>query len=676
MDPVQEASDLRDLISYHNNAYYVNDAPAITDAEYDVMFQRLQWLEEHHPECITNDSPTRIVGGSVSDRFKPVKHTTAMLSLKTVTDYTDQAALDFDVKTKEQLEVESVQYIAEPKFDGLAVNLKYVDGILVQAATRGDHETGEDVTHTVKAILSIPRRIQAVTKDGEEFGDKGVLEVRGEIFMPLSVFKEINDRRISGGEKPFVNPRNAAAGSVRQNDPKVTMSRGLQFFAYQIVNKDKPQVCQSEALNDLKQMGFPVCDLVQVIENGEGLVKYRNDIICARPNLDYQIDGVVYKVDRFELQEKLGWTSREPKWAIAHKFVPEEVQTQILEIKLQVGRTGKITPVAVVVPVYVGGVTVTNITLHNQDRINQKDIRIGDYVIVRRAGDVIPEVVKVLDFKRPAATVPFDIMRFQPTCPVCQTVLVRKPDEADIYCPGGYICSAQRKRSLEHFCSKKCMCIDGVGDRLIDRLIDLDIVCYPHELYLLDQVKLTEILGLGPKESQNILDSIYSSKKTELWRFINALGISDVGEGTSKLLQQHFKTLPALRKADFKQLLNIHGVGETTAESVTRYFQSDINNEIVDELLRAGVEIQEVNKSVTPNSPLSGMTLVVTGKFTVGKRPQIESMLENLGATVSSTVSKKTDALICGEDAGEKLTKAQALNIRIIYEDELKQIIA
>lgn len=676
MDVIQEAQDLRELIHYHNQAYYVNDMPVVSDHEYDQLFQRLQQLEDAHPECITNDSPTRLVAGSVSDKFQPVKHTLAMMSLKTVTDYTDQAAVEFDLKTRELLGVDELVYCAEPKFDGLAINLKYVNGLLSQASTRGDHETGEDVTHTVMAVMSVPRKIQQTTVGLRVIEVPPVMEVRGEIYMPLSVFKQLNAQRQAAGEKPFVNPRNAAAGSVRQNNPQVTLNRSLQFFAYQFVNEDKPQAKQSEVLEDLRALGFPVCTLNQTLRSGQDLAMYRNFIGQIRSTLDYEIDGVVYKVDSFEQQAELGWTSREPKWAVAHKYLPEEAQTQIREIRLQVGRTGKVTPVAVLTPVYAGGVTITNATLHNQDEIDRKDIRIADYVMVRRAGDVVPEVTSVLAFRRDSTSIPYSILKTSPTCPYCNTALVRNEDQADIYCPGGYACPAQTKRALEHFCSKKCMNIDGIGTRLIERLVDLDMVKYPHELYLLSQETLISSLGLGPKESLNILGAIQTSKHTELWRLIHGLGIADIGESTAKLLAKQFADLQNLKRATEMQLSCISGIGEITARSIARYFANEINSEIVDHLLLAGVHWDIQLTAQTKTGPLHNKTAVITGRFTLGTRSEVERCLMQLGATVAAAVTKKTDILVCGQDAGDKLLKAQSMGIAIMVESELAAVLS
>lgn len=672
MNPIQEAQDLRELIHYHNEAYYVNDAPAISDQEYDKLFQRLQWLEQNFPECFTPDSPTQKVGGRVLEKFQAVKHSVPMMSLETVTDYTEQAAHDFHVKMKETLGVEEIDYCAEVKFDGLAVNLKYENGILVQAATRGDKETGEDVTHNVMTIKNVPKRLLKANFIPD------LLEVRGEILMPLKAFEDLNEQQREVGLAPFANPRNAAAGSIRQLDSSVAAGRRLEFYAYSVANHsfwgNKPSH-HSNTLNYLESLGFPVFNMFRTVSDGEGLAKFYRTISDMRDKLPFEIDGVVYKVDDFELQQKLGFRSREPRWAIAHKFPPPEVETTVLDIKLQVGRTGKITPVAILEPVRVGGVVVTHATLHNQDEVDRKDVRIGDRVIVRRGGDVVPEVVRSLAFKRETELPKFTIMQPGVGCPVCGSALTRHPDEADTYCSGGYTCGAQRKRFLEHFCGKKCLDMNGVGEKLIEQLVDLDIVSYPHELYLLTKETLMDRVDLGPRESDNVLEAIQGSRKTQLWRLLHGLGISQVGESTARLLEDKFGDIATLRRATVEQLSEIPGIGPITATSIFDYFNNEISNEIIDELCRIGFEFESNRVQVQTVNEFTGKTVVITGKFNIGKRSDIEQAFAKMGATVSGSVSKKTYAVVCGEDAGEKLTKARELNIRIIYEDELTKLI-
>jgi len=672
MNPIEEAQDLRELIHYHNEAYYVNDAPAISDVEYDKLFQRLQWLEHNHPECFTPDSPTQKVGGKVLDKFQSVKHSVPMMSLQTVTEYTEQAAHDFHTKMKEDLGLEEVDYCAEVKFDGLAINLKYEKGILVQAATRGDKETGEDVTHNVMTIRNVPKKLMQTNFIPD------LLEVRGEILMPVKAFQELNDRQREAGLQPFANPRNAAAGTIRQLDSSVAASRNLEFYVYSVANHsfwgNKPSH-HSNTLNYLESLGFPVFHMFRTVSDGEGLAKFYRTVSDMRYTLPFEIDGVVYKVDDFELQQKLGFRSREPRWAIAHKFPPPEVETTVRDIRLQVGRTGKITPVAILEPVRVGGVVVTHATLHNQDEIDRKDVRIGDRVIVRRGGDVVPEVVRVLEFKRETELPKFVIMQPGVGCPVCSSPLTRHPDEADVYCSGGYTCGAQRKRFLEHFCGKKCLDIVGVGEKLIEQLVDKDIVSYPHELYGLTKEALMRDLDLGPRESDNVLEAIQKSRKTQLWRLLHGLGISQVGESTARLLEDKFGDIGKLRRATVEEISDIPGIGPITAKSIRDFFDDEIKNEIVDELYRVGFEFESSRVQVETTNEFTGQTVVITGKFNLGTRSEIEKKFAKMGATVSGSVSKKTYALICGEDAGDKLKKATELNIRIIYEDELTKLI-
>jgi DNA ligase (NAD+) len=672
----QRIKQLRDGIRHHNHLYYVEDDPQIPDAEYDRLMRELQALEAEYPELITTDSPTQRVGATPLNAFTQVRHEVPMLSLGNV--FSEDELQAFDKRLRERLQKENiafdeVEYVAEPKLDGLAVSLLYKDGVLVRAATRGDGTTGEDITQNVRTIHSIPLKLM-----GDDI--PLTLEVRGEVIMPKAGFDKLNATAREKGEKTFVNPRNAAAGSLRQLDAQITATRPLDMYCYAVgwyEGFDAPD-SHKAMLEALQVFGLKVNPDVRVVKGVQGCQEYYEKIGEKRPNLDYEIDGVVYKVNRLDWQETLGFVSRAPRWATAHKFPAQEELSQVLEVEFQVGRTGALTPVARLKPTFVGGVTVSNATLHNMDEVQRKDIRIKDTVIIRRAGDVIPEVVKVLPERRPEDAEEI----IMPThCPVCHSDVVRIDDEAVYRCTGGLYCSAQRKEAIKHFASRKAMDIDGLGDKLVDQLIDKGLIEHLDDLYRLQLKDIAGLERMAEKSAQNLLDALEASKATTLERFIYALGIREVGEATAKSLVKHFGNLPALMKADEDALQTVSDVGPIVAGHIHTFFQQDHNREIISKLSdkeSIGISWQDIAVAAINEAdlPLAGNTYVITGKFSELSRNDIKAQLEAKGAKVAGSVSSKTTALIAGEKAGSKLTKAEELGVAVFTEDALSTLLA
>ena len=665
-----EATGLRQELARHAEAYYTHDAPTIPDAEYDRLFQRLQALELLHPDIVTADSPTQRVIGGVLDGLRPVRHAVPMLSIHTETDTTPAGAQAFDARVRKELKLAAdapaVAYNCELKFDGLAINLRYEEGRLVQAATRGDGETGEDVTHTIRTIAAIPLRLKRCAA--------AVLEVRGEVFMRRAAFDALNERQRETGGKTFVNPRNAAAGAVRQLDAGIARQRPLDFYAYGLgeVNGWTPPERHSAMLDALAAMGLPVDTDRAVAEGAEGLAAYHARIAAGRDTLPFDIDGVVYKVDDRALQLQLGFKSREPRWAVAHKYPAQEQMTPVEGIDVQVGRTGKLTPVARLTPVFVGGVTVTNATLHNLFEIRKKGVRIGDTVIVRRAGDVIPEVVGVVPARRPQYVPNFRMPRH---CPVCGSAVVREPGEANHRCTGGLFCGAQRKQAILHFAQRRAMDIEGLGDKLVEQLVDGQVVRVLPDLYRIGLAGLMALERMGEKSAQNLLAALEQSKATTLPRFLYALGIRHVGEATARDLARHFGTLDAIMDAGTGQLLEVPDVGPVVAESIHTFFAQPHNREVVEQLRACGVHWEEGAPAAQAPRPLAGKTVVLTGMLPTLSRDEAKDLLEAAGAKVAGSVSKKTDYVVAGAEAGSKLDKAQALGVPVLDEDGLQRLL-
>ena len=687
--PAHQAQQLREQLHQHAHRYYVLDEPSIPDAEYDRLFQRLQALEAAHPELLSVDSPTQRVGGKPLSAFAAVRHGVPMLSIRTETDTQASGAESFDTRIRKELALDEqapeVEYVAELKFDGLAISLRYEHGVLVQAATRGDGETGEDVTQNIRTIGQIPLRLQATpdAQNPEGLPVPEVIEVRGEVYMRRDDFEALNERqreRIAGGarqEKTFVNPRNAAAGAVRQLDPAIAAERPLSFFAYGV------GVCVPDAalsvpthwdlLMRLKAWGFPVCEHGCRVQGSNGLVGFHAHMGALRDRLPFDIDGVVYKVNRLDWQQQLGFVTREPRWAVAHKYPAQEQLTTVQAIEVQVGRTGKLTPVAKLAPVFVGGVTVTNATLHNEDEATRKDVRVGDTVIVRRAGDVIPEVVSVVLEQRPEGTQPF---RMPHQCPICDSVAVREEGEADYRCTGGLYCSGQRKQSLLHFAQRRALDIEDLGEKLIDQLVDGGIVNTLPDLYRLGLSSLAQLDRMADKSAQNVLSSLETSKHTTLPRFLFGLGIRHVGEATAKDLARHFGGLDAIMDASIEHLLQVRDVGPVVAQSLRTFFDQPHNREVVEQLRACGVTWPEHEPSAQAQLPLAGRTYVLTGTLPTLSREQAQAMLEAAGAKVAGSVSKKTHGVIAGAEAGSKLEKALDLGIPVLDEDGLRALVA
>ena len=685
-DIAKQAAVLREQLSHHAHLYYVLDAPELPDAEYDRLFQRLQAIEAEHPELRTPDSPTQRVGGGALSGFAKVRHKVPMLSIRTETDISAGGASAFDARVRRELgladDAPPVEYVCELKFDGLAINLRYEDGVLVQAATRGDGEIGEDVTHNIRTLQQIPLRLHA---------DKppAVVEVRGEVYMRRADFEALNERqreKIAAGqknEKLYVNPRNAAAGAVRQLDSAISASRRLSFFAYGLGEvspaSDGGPDCatQFDWLQQFRSWGFPVAAQIQRAHGAIELIAMHDAMGRQRDALPYDIDGVVYKVDSLDLQKRLGFVSREPRWAVAHKYPAQEQLTQVLGIEVQVGRTGKLTPVAKLAPVFVGGVTVTNATLHNEDEARRKDVRVGDTVIVRRAGDVIPEVVGVVsessakpDTERgPVFTMPRH-------CPVCGSDALRAEGEADYRCTGGLFCAAQRKEAILHFAARRALDIEGLGDKLVEQLVDAHLIRTLPDLYKLGFTTLAGLERMADKSAKNIVDALEASKKTTLARFLFGLGIRHVGESTAKDLAKHFGQLDAIMDAPEAQLLEVNDVGPVVAQSISTFFEQAHNREVVEQLRACGLTWEEGEAAARAPRPLAGKTFVITGTLPTLGRDQAKDKLEAAGARVAASVSKKTDYLVAGADAGGKLDKARQAGVEVIDEARMLAMLA
>jgi len=664
----QRINKLRHQIQQHNYYYYVLDAPQISDVEYDKLFRELEQLETENPELITPDSPTQRVGAAPMREFAEVTHTIPMLSLANAFDTHEME--EFDRRIRERLQLDNIEYIAEPKMDGLAISLRYEQGILVKAATRGDGTTGEDVTQNVRTIKMIPLRLL-----GDDIPQ--VLEVRGEVFMTKDSFSKINQQHAETGDRIFANPRNAAAGSLRQLDAKKTATRPLSFMSYGVGVVEPAFAPETHylVLQQLKQYGLPISQYLQLVTGTQGCFDYYQQMLEKRDQLPFEIDGVVYKINQLAHQVQLGFVSRAPRWAIAYKLPPQEVLTQVLAIDIQVGRTGALTPVARLAPIAVSGVTVTNATLHNVDEIHRKDVRVGDTVLVRRAGDVIPEVVQVIVARRIENAQPFEL----PThCPICGSAVAHPEGESIARCTGGLFCSAQQKQAVAHFASRRAMNIEGLGDKLIEQVVDSGLVKNLADVYLVTRDQWANLPRMGEKSADNLLQALEKSKTTTFDKFLYALGIREVGETTARILATHFGKLENLLSATVEQLQEIHDIGTVVANNIYTFLQQSHNLEVITRLRQLGVHWQEheVTAVKTPESlPFAGQTFVITGTLASLTREEAKAKLLALGAKVSESVSKKTSYVIVGEKAGSKLDKAQSLGIKILAEDEFLQLL-
>jgi DNA ligase (NAD+) len=656
----QSMLDLIQQLNDYSYAYHVKDEPIVPDAEYDRLYRELQAIESAYPDSIQVDSPTQRVGEKPDSGFANVAHTVPMLSLDNAFD--NESLADFDQRIRKLIKADHLVYCCEPKLDGLAISLRYEEGRLVRGVTRGDGLSGEDITSNIKTLYSVPLKLRTKTPPA-------VLEVRGEIYMPKDGFEKLNALAIKQGDKAFVNPRNAAAGSLRQLDPKITATRPLVMCAYSIgyvEGWDQPE-SHYDGLMQLSEWGFRTNDLMARAEGAKGCIEYYEMLNEKRADLSYDIDGIVYKVDKIALQNQLGFIARAPRWAIARKFPAQEEMTRVVGIDFQVGRTGAITPVARLEPVFVGGVTVSNATLHNKDEIARLGVKVNDFVIVHRAGDVIPKVVQVVIDKRPDNA--FDVV-FPDVCPVCGSALEQVEGEAIIRCTGGLVCAAQLKESLKHFVSRKAMDIDGLGDKLIEQLVDQELVKTPVDIFTLAEKKdtLLSMERMGQKSVEKLLASIETAKNTQFNRFIYALGIREVGEATARALTSYFSELDTLMTADQETLVEVDDVGPIVAQHVHLFFDQELNQDTIKGLLEAGVVWETKQQVSSDELPLSGKTYVVTGSLSQFSRDQVKDKLQALGAKVSGSVSAKTDCLVAGEKAGSKLTKAQSLNVPIIDE--------
>jgi DNA ligase (NAD+) len=675
------AVKLKDLLERYNYRYHALDDPEVPDAEYDRLMLELRALEAQYPELTTPDSPTQRVGAAPVAAFGAVRHRVAMLSLDNA--FSEQEVRDFDRRIRERLDIPGpVRYSAEPKLDGLAISARYENGAFVQGATRGDGETGEDITLNLKTIKALPLKLRSDRPPP-------VLEVRGEVFMPLAGFAKFNQEALARGEKSYVNPRNAAAGSLRQLDPKMTAARPLDLFIYGLGLVDGGDASgqhalpaqHSETLQALRRWGFKICPQSRVVEGADGCLDYYRDIGAQRAKLPYQIDGVVYKVDDLELQQRLGFVSRAPRWAVAHKFPAEEALTTVRDIEFQVGRTGALTPVARLEPVFVGGVTVSNATLHNMDELNRKDVRVGDTVVIRRAGDVIPEVARVLPERRVPGTAPVSL----PTvCPVCGSPVVREAEQAVARCSGGRVCAAQRKEEIKHFASRRALDIQGLGDKLVEQLVDREWVRTPADLFDLQAPQLETLERMGGKSAQKLQAAIDASKHTTLSRFLYALGIRDVGEATALALAQHFGDVAALRRAGEEEIQRVPDVGPVVAQHVAAYFRDPENAAIVDRLLASGITWAAPRWAAPrwaapapamARAEMTGKTFVLTGTLPALTREAAQEAIVQQGGKVSGSVSKKTSYVVAGADPGSKLKKAEALGIAVLDEQAFLKLL-
>jgi DNA ligase (NAD+) len=665
--PAARVLALRQQIDHHNYRYHVLDDPEVSDAEYDRLLVELKALEAQYPDLITPDSPTQRVGATPVSELQEVVHAKPMLSLDNA--FAEDDVIAFDRRVRERLEdVETVEYAAEPKLDGLAVSFRYESGRFTRAATRGDGTRGEDVTHNVRTIKAVPTTLRG--------SPPKLLEVRGEVFMTIAGFKAMNQRALDRGERTFVNPRNAAAGSIRQLDPRLAANRPFDVFFYGVGETDgwKLPAKHSEALQQLREWGLKISPLTKVVQGAPGCLEYYRDVGTKRATLPYEIDGVVYKVNRYVQQRELGFVARAPRWAIAHKFPAHEENTVLKDVEFQVGRTGALTPVARLEPVFVGGVTVSNATLHNMDEVRRKDVHIGDTVVIRRAGDVIPEVVKVIVERRPKDARPVELPA---KCPVCGSAVERVEGEAVARCTGGLYCPAQRKEAIRHFASRRALDIDGLGTKLIEQLVDGGMVNNPADLYRLTVEQLADLDRMAEKSAKNLFDALQASKKTTLPRFLYALGIRDVGEATADALATHFGSVDALENASEEGIQEVPDIGPVVAAHVHTFFQQPHNREVIAELLKQGVEIEAMQRrAANAEGALTGKTFVLTGTLDSMSRDAARDRIEALGGKVAGSVSKKTSYVVAGAEAGSKLAKAQELGVAVLDEAAFLKMLA
>ncbi|WP_194442720.1 NAD-dependent DNA ligase LigA [Pseudoalteromonas simplex] len=658
----EQISQLRAQLEEHNHNYYVLDAPSIPDAEYDRLMRELSALEQANPEFQSPDSPSQKVGGAALDKFEQVTHQVPMLSLDNA--FSEEEFAAFNRRIKERLmDNKELTFCCEPKLDGLAVSIIYRDGVLVQAATRGDGMVGENITQNVKTIRNVPLKLR-----GDDFPAE--LEVRGEVFMDSAGFVKLNSEAEKRGDKVFVNPRNAAAGSLRQLDSKVTAKRPLMFYAYStgLVADGQLPEDHYQQLAKLTDWGLPLCPETKLVEGQQAALDYYQDILTRRSSLAYEIDGVVIKVNDKKHQERLGFVARAPRWAIAFKFPAQEEITQLLDVEFQVGRTGAITPVARLEPVFVGGVTVSNATLHNGDEIARLGVKIGDTVIIRRAGDVIPQITQVVLERRPDDAKDIE---FPATCPICDSHVERIEGEAVARCTGGLVCQAQRKQAIKHFASRKALDVDGLGDKIVDQLVDRELIKTPADLFILKQGHFESLERMGPKSAKNLVNALQDAKQTTLAKFLYSLGIREVGEATAQNLANHFLTLEKITQASVDALTEVSDVGEIVAKHVRGFFSEEHNMAVVNALVEQGIHWPELTAPSADAQSLAGLTYVLTGTLSELNRNDAKARLQALGAKVSGSVSAKTDALIAGEKAGSKLTKAQDLGIDVLTEADL-----
>jgi DNA ligase (NAD+) len=665
----RQLSQLKREINEHNYQYYVLDNPTVPDAVYDRLMLQLKAIESEHPELISADSPSQRVGAAPLAAFEQVQHEVPMLSLDNA--FSAEELLAFEKRIKDRLKREVViNYSCEPKLDGLAISLLYEKGKLVRGATRGDGRVGENVTANVRTIANIPLSLR-----GNDYPQR--LEVRGEVFMPSAGFAKLNTTQAQQGKKVFVNPRNAAAGSLRQLDPRITATRPLMFYCYSMGLVEEPvqalATTHSQRLQQLREWGLPLCNEATTVSGVQGCLDYYQYLGQQRNQLSYEIDGVVFKADDLALQEELGFVARAPRWAIAHKFPAQEEMTKLLDVEFQVGRTGAITPVARLQPVFVGGVTVSNATLHNQDEIARLQVKIGDTVIIRRAGDVIPQVVSVVMASRPADA---RAIEFPAHCPVCDSAVEKLEGEVVVRCTGGLYCGAQRKEALKHFASRKALDIDGLGDKIIELLVDAELVKTPADLFKLELIDIANLERMAEKSAANLLQALEHAKGTSLAKFLYALGIREVGEATAANLAQHFRSLDALKAADLEALQQVPDVGIIVAQHLFNFFREEHNIEVIQDLINVGLNWPAIAEIKLEELPLAGQSFVLTGTLNSMDRNDAKARLQALGAKVAGSVSAKTNCLVAGEKAGSKLTKAQDLGVKVISEEELIALLA